>query len=92
MTRRTRLRSSDARREADALGRLLTVADLAQLLSVSEWTIYYWRRRGHGPREVRLGPASQRRPRKIRFRHEDVARYLEEQAVAPVAARRRQRR
>ena len=62
---------------------------LAQLLGVSKWTLRYWRKSGWGPRAIRLGPPSLRRARKIRFRREDVARYLEEQAVAP---RRRKRK
>jgi hypothetical protein len=91
MTKRRRLRSSGERRETDAPGRLLTVDDLAVLFGVSPWTVRYWRKRGHGPREVRLGPASQRRPRKIRYRREDVAAYLEEQVAPPAPHRRRKR-
>lgn len=92
MTVKRRLRSSETRRrEADVPGRLLTVEDLAQLFGVSTWTIYGWRRRGHGPRFVRLGPPSQRRPRQIRYRRADVEEYLERQIAEPVTPRRRNR-
>lgn len=65
--------------------RLLNERELAELLGISQWTIRGWRRMGHGPAFVRLGPKRQRRPRQVRYRRADVDAYLERQLVKPEA-------
>jgi Helix-turn-helix domain len=52
---------------------LLTTAELAELLQVSEWTVRWWRMR-----RVRLGPAYVRlgKARGIRYLPQDVAAWL----------------
>jgi excisionase family DNA binding protein len=52
---------------------LLTVKELAQHCQVPEATIYAWRYRGVGPRSVRVG-------KYVRYRQEDVDRWLESQS------------
>jgi len=51
------------------MDRLLTQADVAELLGVTERCIEGWRVRGGGPRYVRCG-------RLARYRREDVERWI----------------
>jgi len=51
--------------------RLLTIKDLARMLSVPEETIYRWRYLKTGPRGIKVG-------RHVRFRREDVEEWLDE--------------
>lgn len=50
---------------------LLTTAQLAQQLSVSVETVRWWRKRGSGPRAIKLG-------RHVRYRDSDVQVWLAE--------------
>jgi excisionase family DNA binding protein len=50
--------------------RLLTVEQLSDLLQVPVGTIYQWRHRSYGPPGLRVG-------RYVRYRAEDVDRWLE---------------
>jgi len=52
---------------------LLTVKDLADLLSVPADTIYRWRYVGTGPTAIKVG-------RHLRFRIQDVEAWLDERA------------
>lgn len=52
--------------------RLLTRAEVAQLLSVEEKTLANWRSRSYGPRGFRVGKG-------VRYRREEVDRWLAEQ-------------
>jgi predicted DNA-binding transcriptional regulator AlpA len=52
---------------------LLSVQDLALQCQVPEKTIYAWRYRGVGPRSIRVG-------RYVRYRQEDVDRWIESQS------------
>jgi excisionase family DNA binding protein len=54
----------------------LTVADLAQMLSVPVRTIYEWNSVGSGPAYYRVG-------RYVRYRPSDVKAWLEEQKRNP---------
>lgn len=49
--------------------RLLTLAEVAELLSVPKGTIYRWRMMGQGPPGYRLG-------KHLRFAEEDLARWV----------------
>jgi excisionase family DNA binding protein len=51
---------------------LMSVQDLAQFLGVPKRTIYGWRTQGMGPLGHRIG-------RHVRYRRQDVDRWLEEQ-------------
>lgn len=53
-----------------AADRLMTLAEVADYLRVPRDTIYYWRKRGRGPRGFRTG-------RHVRFRRSDVDAWLE---------------
>lgn len=56
--------------------RLMTRAEVAQLLGISENTLRQWRYRGiDGPRSFRAGGA-------VRYRREEVLRWLAEQEAA----------
>jgi len=57
------------------LARLLTVAELAELLGVPVKTVYRWRHQGEGPQPMRVG-------RFLRFDPADVSRWLETRKVA----------
>lgn len=52
---------------------LLSTAELAEYLQVPIQTIYGWRHKGEGPIGFRLG-------KHIRYRVEDVERWLDQQA------------
>mgnify|MGYP001381723934 CR=1 FL=1 len=54
---------------------LMTLADMCELLGVSESTAYYWRQIGKGPRGARIG-------KKLRYRRADVLAWLDEQFAA----------
>lgn len=58
---------------------LLSTEDLADLLGVPVRTVYAWRRNGTGPRAIRVG-------KHLRFRREDVERWLDAHADAPEPA------
>ncbi len=59
--------------ERDEIGRrLLRPDELASLLGIPLATIYRWRSRGDGPPGIRVG-------RHVRYRLEDVDRWLDEQ-------------
>ena len=53
---------------------LLTSSQVAEMLHITEEGLRRWRYRGKGPPCLRLGP------RTLRYRPEDVAAWLEEQA------------
>ncbi len=53
--------------------RLLSVQELADFLQVPVQTIYGWRKKGEGPRGLRLG-------RHLRFVYTDVLNWLERRA------------
>jgi predicted DNA-binding transcriptional regulator AlpA len=55
--------------------RLLTRAEVAQLLGVEEKTLANWRTRGFGPQGFRVGKA-------VRYRDEEVGRWLAAQEAA----------
>ncbi len=52
---------------------LLTVQDVALLTRSTVAAIYQWRRRGKGPKGVRVG-------NKVLFRHRDIEAWLESRA------------
>ena len=64
---------------------LLTVSDVAQLTRSTPSAIYQWRRRGSGPKGLRVG-------NKVLFRRQDIEEWLESRVEssgdAPVRARR----
>lgn len=51
---------------------LMTLADVCELLGISESTAYYWRQIGKGPKGARIGKA-------LRYRRSDVVAWLDEQ-------------
>lgn len=57
------------------LDRLWTLQALAEFLGVPEETLYAWRKRGTGPKGIRIG-------RYVRYRPEDVRSWLDELAKA----------
>ena len=54
---------------------LMTPSDLAGQISVPQATLAQWRHLGKGPRFLKLG-------RHVRYRHEDVAEWLEQAGQA----------
>lgn len=73
--------TAPAKRTGAGLGcgqgeRLLTVEELAEWLGVPVGTIYAWRYRSTGPASYKVG-------RHVRFRRDDVERWLEEQRSEP---------
>lgn len=58
---------------------LLTVDDLAELLSTTPQGVYNLRHRGAGPRALRLG-------KELRFRREDVDAWLDERVNQDTAS------
>jgi excisionase family DNA binding protein len=55
------------------LERLMSLADLSEMLSVPVTTLYQWRHRGEGPPGYRVG-------RHVRYRRSEVEAWLETQA------------
>jgi excisionase family DNA binding protein len=64
----------DSRSSDPQLPKLLSVRDLATYLDVPVSTVYHWRHKQQGPPAVRYG-------KRLAFRADDVARWLEEQAA-----------
>lgn len=58
---------------------LATMAEVAAYLKTPVATLYQWRHRGVGPRGSRVG-------RHVRYRWDDVERWLDEQATGQGAA------
>jgi excisionase family DNA binding protein len=65
--------------ETDISERLLSPKEVAEYLGVPVVTLYAWRHRGAGPTASRVG-------RHLRYRREDVERWLERQAQRDAAA------
>ena len=57
----------------DGRSPLASTEEVSEYLQVPLTTVYQWRRKGVGPRAVRVG-------RHLRYRWEDVDRWLEQQA------------
>jgi predicted DNA-binding transcriptional regulator AlpA len=57
-----------------AVVRMWTVQDVARFLGVPAKTLYDWRTKGYGPKGIRVG-------RYIRYRHEDVYAWVDNQEV-----------
>ena len=57
---------------------LLTMQEVADVVRVPVATLRYWRHLGTGPRSFRIG-------RSVRYWHNDVAHWLEEQSRHPQA-------
>jgi len=57
-----------------AAPRLMTLQEVATFLGIPGPTLYAWRRRGEGPTSMKVG-------RHLRYRREDVDRWLEERAI-----------
>jgi predicted DNA-binding transcriptional regulator AlpA len=55
--------------------RLMTRAEVAQLLALPEKTLVNWRYQGFGPPSFRVGKA-------VRYRRDEVERWLDEQAAS----------
>jgi excisionase family DNA binding protein len=51
---------------------LMTLAEMCELMGISESTAYYWRQIGKGPKGARIGKA-------LRYRRSDVTAWLDEQ-------------
>jgi excisionase family DNA binding protein len=64
----------------DAADRLMTLAELSEMLGISVNTLYGWRCRGEGPPGYRIG-------RHIRYRRAAVEAWLEEQTDTARLAR-----
>ncbi|CAN5777821.1 helix-turn-helix domain-containing protein [soil metagenome] len=60
--------------------RLLGVPELSAYLGVPIATLYVWRTRGEGPRGIKVG-------RHVRYRPEDIERWLEERSVQAATLR-----
>ena len=58
------------------MSKLWSIDQVADYLSVPKQTIYQWRTKGYGPKGVRVG-------KHVRFRPEDVERWLDEQTRVP---------
>ena len=58
---------------------LLTEREVAHQLSVSVETVRYWRKRGRGPRSLKL-------ERTVRYRPEDLDAYLERAGESAAAS------
>jgi excisionase family DNA binding protein len=69
-----------ARPESAALPRLLTVNQVADILGCSPWTLYAWRGRGEGPPSLKVGS-------RVRYRPEEVDRWIESQEESTGASR-----
>lgn len=58
--------------------RVLSDTEVAERLGVSPFTVRAWRRRGHGPRFMKMGRA-------VRYRSQDVEAFKEMALVDPAA-------
>jgi predicted DNA-binding transcriptional regulator AlpA len=58
------------------VGRLLTSAEVAQLIRVPQATLRYWRYIGIGPKSFKMGP------RRVLYREADVLTWVDEQMAA----------
>lgn len=58
--------------------RALSESEAAERLGVSPFTVRAWRRRGHGPRFMKMGRA-------VRYRPEDIDAYKQMALVDPSA-------
>lgn len=47
------------------MGRLLTMAEVTEILGISHMTLYRWRKAGRFPEPVRVGPNSVRWPASV---------------------------
>jgi excisionase family DNA binding protein len=68
--------ASDARRAALVERRMLTDIEVAARLGVSPFTVRSWRRKGVGPRFLKMGRA-------VRYRPEDVDEYVRQALIEP---------
>lgn len=59
---------------------LLSIEEVSAYLGVPVATLYGWRTKGTGPKASRVG-------RWVRYRAEDIERWLDQQAQAPGASR-----
>jgi excisionase family DNA binding protein len=57
---------------------LLSMAELSSYLGVPRQTLYAWRYLGEGPRSIKVG-------KHVRYRPEDVERWLDERADRPAS-------
>ena len=58
--------------EADPVGRLLSIGEVAKWINVTPKSIYNWRTVGRGPSAVKIGG-------RLRWRQEDVAVWISQQ-------------
>jgi predicted DNA-binding transcriptional regulator AlpA len=58
------------------LGRLLTSAEVAEIIRVPQATLRYWRHIGIGPRSFKMGP------RRVLYRENDVVAWVDQQIAA----------
>jgi excisionase family DNA binding protein len=66
--------ATDTPQREAPLPELLSVPELADYLGVPVTTLYHWRGRGEGPPGFRVG-------KRLYYRAEEVAKWLEEQAA-----------
>lgn len=57
---------------------LLTVAQVAEILQLSPWTLYGWRSRGEGPPTTKVGRA-------VRYQPEALLAWLHDRTQEPTA-------
>ena len=58
------------------LGRLLTSAEVAEIIRVPQATLRYWRHIGIGPKSFKMGP------RRVLYRENDVVAWVDQQMEA----------
>jgi excisionase family DNA binding protein len=63
------------------MDKLMTLAEVAEMLGVPVATLYQWRYHGTGPRGIRVG-------RHVRYRAADVDAWLDDHASAKASDRR----
>lgn len=56
--------------------KLLSVSDVCRVLGIGKSTWYSWRKRGHGPPVVPIGPPGPHKKRLVRVRHADLLDWL----------------
>lgn len=66
----TRIRQTRSQTVRPEIGGLLTQREVADFLHVDRSTLWYWRKKGQGPRRIRLGE------RVVRYRWADVKSWL----------------